>query len=92
MVDGDAAPADDSADQKMPMADAGIFLAAHDGDALPAKALFEPLDAVQKQRCFGEAIVKDVPIGVVEFGVIWPAAQLLAHVEIREAGLLQGGL
>ena len=68
VVEWDSAGLKHVAEEQTAVARGGIFLAAHDGDAMLRCARFETLNALDEQRRFREPLVDYMAVRVMERG------------------------
>ena len=85
MVEWDSAGLKHVAQEQTAVARGGIFLAAHDGDAMLRRARFETLNALDEQRRFREPLVDYVAVRVIERGLGRLASEFTAQEKISNA-------
>ena len=86
-VQRDRASFDEHArDEQEPVADGGVFLAAHQRDAVLSDPLLDPFDAAEKARHAGERRVEDVSLVVVTVLFRRTAPEFLAQEQILPFG------
>jgi hypothetical protein len=83
--DGDFAFGEDARDEKIAVADKGVFFAAHHGDAEFAAPFIEAGDAGIKEFGGGEAVVENAAIVVVEVIAFGAASEFAAHEDVFDA-------
>jgi len=86
----DAPLVEHAADQPSPMAVGRVFFSAQQGGAAVGDGLQKPLQTALEGGRAGQAVVADVPLGVVQIGPFRLAAQKIAQEQVIDAAIFKG--